>query len=244
MPVSAPSAGRWCCGSRTPWPPGVTSLHTFGDTFRPLAEAATGGAVTIRVFPSGTLGQEREVVQQLQEGLVDFMVSGSAIWGSVAPKLQVLDFPFMWRDWAHVHRIVDGPVGREAADYLDRAVRMRPLAWSDSFGFRHVVTRSRDITETGQLAGPQDPDDPDADLRQGGGVDGRQPDADGLRRGLHVAADRRDRRLRARREHDHAAALLRDCRLHGAHGPHRRRAGPVGVDRDAGTPARRPARRA
>jgi len=133
--------------------PGVTSLHTFGHTFRELAEQTTGGAVTIRVFPSGTLGQEREVVQQLQEGLVDFMVSGSAIWGSVAPKLQVLDFPFMWRDWAHVHRIVDGPVGREAADYLEHAVRMRPLAWSDSFGFRHVVTRSRDITETSQLAG-------------------------------------------------------------------------------------------
>ena len=30
---------------------------------------------------------------------------------------------------------------------------MRPLAWSDSFGFRHVITRSHDITETGQLAG-------------------------------------------------------------------------------------------
>ena len=132
---------------------GQTSLHTFGDSFRQLAEQATGGGVTIRVFPSGTLGQEREVVQQLQEGLVDFMVSGSAIWGSVAPKLQVLDFPFMWHDWGHVHRIVDGPVGREAAEYLDRAVRMRPLAWSDSFGFRHVVTRSRDITDVSQLAG-------------------------------------------------------------------------------------------
>ena len=133
--------------------PGQTSLHTFGDTFRGLAEAATGGAVTVRVFPSGTLGQEREVVQQLQEGLVDFMVSGSAIWGSVAPKLQILDFPFMWRDWAHVHQIVDGPVGRQMAEYLADAVRMRPLAWSDSFGFRHVVTRSRDITEARQLEG-------------------------------------------------------------------------------------------
>ncbi len=133
--------------------PGRTSLHTFGDTFRALAEAATGGAVTVRVFPSGTLGQEREVVQQLQEGLVDFMVSGSAIWGSVAPKLQILDFPFMWRDWAHVHRLVDGPVGGQMADYLAGAVRMRPLAWSDSFGFRHVVTRSRDITDARQLAG-------------------------------------------------------------------------------------------
>ena len=132
---------------------GATALHVFGDTFRQLAEERTGGAVTIRVFPSGTLGQEREVVQQVQEGLVDFMVSGTAIWGSVAPKLQVFDFPFMWRDWAHVHRIVDGPIGREAADYLERSVRMRPFAWGDSFGFRQVITRSRDVSDTSQLAG-------------------------------------------------------------------------------------------
>ena len=72
---------------------GPTALHVFGDKFRELAEAATGGAVTVRVFPSGTLGQEREVVQQLQEGLVDFMVSGTAIWGSVAPRLQVVRLP-------------------------------------------------------------------------------------------------------------------------------------------------------
>jgi tripartite ATP-independent transporter DctP family solute receptor len=131
----------------------TTALHVFADTFRTLAEEATAGAVTVRIFASNTLGQEREVVQQLQEGLVDFMVSGTAIWGSVAPKLQVFDFPFMWRDWDHVHGIVDGPVGREAADYLAGAVRMRPVAWGDSFGFRHVITRSRDVTETGQLAG-------------------------------------------------------------------------------------------
>ena len=30
---------------------------------------------------------------------------------------------------------------------------MRPLAWGDSFGFRQVITRSRDVTEPGQLAG-------------------------------------------------------------------------------------------
>jgi len=132
---------------------GPTALHVFGDTFRALAEKATGNAITIRIFPSGTLGQEREVVQQLQEGLVDFMVSGTAIWGSVAPKLQVFDFPFLWRDWNHVHGIVDGRIGHDAADYLERTVRMRPLAWGDSFGFRQVVTRSRDVSEPAQLAG-------------------------------------------------------------------------------------------
>ena len=132
---------------------GPTALHVLGQTFKEIVEAKTNGAVIVRVFASGTLGQERETVQQVQEGLIDFMVSGSAIWGSVAPKLQVLDFPFLWRDWAHVHRIVDGAAGQRAADYLEQTVRMRPLAWGDSFGFRNVVTRSRDITDPSRLAG-------------------------------------------------------------------------------------------
>jgi tripartite ATP-independent transporter DctP family solute receptor len=132
---------------------GRTALHVLADRFRELAERATNGAVRIRIFPSGTLGQEREVVQQLQEGLVDFMVSGTAIWGSVAPKLQVLDFPFMWRDWDHVHRAIDEGLGAEAAGYLERTVRMRPFAWGDSFGFRQVVTRSREVSDPSQLAG-------------------------------------------------------------------------------------------
>jgi tripartite ATP-independent transporter DctP family solute receptor len=132
---------------------GVTALHVFAEKFRDRVDRATNGAVQVRLFPSGTLGQEREVVQQLQEGLVDFMVSGTAIWGSVAPKVQVFDFPFLWKDWDHVHRVLDGHVGREAADYLERTVRMRPFAWGDSFGFRQVITRSQDITRPDQLAG-------------------------------------------------------------------------------------------
>lgn len=132
---------------------GPTALHVFGQTFKEIVEERTHGAVIVRVFASGTLGQERETVQQLQEGLIDFMVSGTAIWGSVAPKLQVLDFPFLWRDWDHVHGVIDGPTGQAAADYLATTVRMRPLAWGDSFGFRNVFTRSRDVADPAQLAG-------------------------------------------------------------------------------------------
>jgi tripartite ATP-independent transporter DctP family solute receptor len=132
---------------------GNTALHVFADRFRQVVESMSGGEIKMRLFPSGTLGQEREVVQQLQEGLVDFMVSGTAIWGSVAPKMQVFDFPFLWRDWSHVHSVVDTSLGSAAADYLASSVRMRPFAWGDSFGFRHVITRNRDVSEPAQLAG-------------------------------------------------------------------------------------------
>jgi tripartite ATP-independent transporter DctP family solute receptor len=132
---------------------GQTALDVLAQKFREAVEAKTGGAVRVQVFPNGALGQERETVQQLQEGLIDVMVSGTAIWGSVAPKIQVMDFPFLWRDTAQIHRVLDGPVGKEAADYLESAARIRPLAWGDSFGFRQVITRSRAVTEPRELAG-------------------------------------------------------------------------------------------
>ena len=212
---------------------GPTSLHSFGAAFRELAEAKTGGAVQVRLFPSGTLGQEREVVQQLQEGLVDFMVSGTAIWGSVAPKLQLFDFPFLWRDWDHVHGVVDGtrrPRGRGLhggggpgpPPGLGRFVRLPP-------GGHPVARRERG----GPARRSQDPDHPVADLSAGGGAHGREPDAHGFRRGVHVAPDGRHRRLRARREHHPATALLRGRALHGAHPAHRGRPGPVRLERRA-----------
>ena len=158
-------AGATAC----PQNQGAVSLSAQAVCQRPLDQATAkgitiqntdltgvsfaGADLTNSVFASNTLGQEREIVQQVQEGLVDFMVSGSAIWGSVAPRLQLLDFPFLWRDWDHVHHMVDGPLGSEVADYLAAAVRMRPLAWGDSFGFRQVVTRSREIREPRDFAG-------------------------------------------------------------------------------------------
>jgi hypothetical protein len=48
---------------------------------------------------------------------------------------------------------MDGAVGQRANEYRERTVQMPPLAWGDSFGFRTVVTRSRDITDASRLAG-------------------------------------------------------------------------------------------
>ena len=180
------------------------------------------------MFPSGTLGQEREVVQQLQEGLVDFMVSGTAIWGSVAPKLQLFDFPFLWRDWDHVHGVVDGPVGREAADYMeaavarpaarlgrlvrlppgDHALARRHRARPSSPGLKLRTIQSPIYVKAVELMGASPTPMAFGEVYtslQTGVIDGYEHDA----------------------EHDPAAALLRGRALHGAHAPHRRRAGPL-----------------
>ena len=45
------------------------------------------------------------------------------------------------------------PSAARSADYLAGAAAVRPFAWGDSFGFRQVVTRSREILTPADLAG-------------------------------------------------------------------------------------------
>ncbi len=132
---------------------GNTALDVFAKKFKELAAAKSGGRIDIQIFANNVLGQEKEVVQQVQQGLVDMMASGSAIWGSVAPKAQVLDLPFLWSNYDHIAKAVDGEAGALLAGHLEEAAKARPLAWFYSFGFRNVVTRSKEVRAPEDLKG-------------------------------------------------------------------------------------------
>jgi len=132
---------------------GDTALDVYAVKFKELVAAKTGGAVEIQVFPNGQLGQEREIVQQVQQGLCDLMASGTAIWGTVAPKLQILDLPFLFRDYDHIHKTMDGEVGAALTKYVEERTGVRIMAYYDSFGFRSVVTRNKQVKSIDDMKG-------------------------------------------------------------------------------------------
>jgi TRAP-type transport system periplasmic protein len=132
---------------------GDTALDVYAVKFKELAAAKSGGQVDIQVFPNGQLGQEREIVQQVQQGLCDFMASGTAIWGTVAPKIQILDLPFLFRDYDHIHKSMDGEVGQLLAKHVEERTGARPIAYYDSFGFRSVVTRTKEVKSIEDMKG-------------------------------------------------------------------------------------------
>ncbi len=107
----------------------------------------------VKIYASNTLGQEREIYEgmQLQSG-VACAVSGTAILNNFVPRMGVLDLPFLWKDYEHVHRVLDGPVGRALAEDLDKA-GFKVLAWMDSWGYRNLVTARKSVANPGDLKG-------------------------------------------------------------------------------------------
>lgn len=107
----------------------------------------------VKIYASNTLGQEREIYEgmQLQSG-VACAISGTAILNNFVPRMGVLDLPFLWEDYEHVHRVLDGPVGRVLEEDLDKA-GFKVLAWMDSWGYRNLVTARKPVTAASDLKG-------------------------------------------------------------------------------------------
>jgi TRAP-type transport system periplasmic protein len=89
-----------------------------------LAEL-TGGKMKVVHHHSGALGGEREVAQQIQLGAVDFGPITTAPLSTLVPEMSVFQLPYIFRDYDHVFKALDG--GDTLYKYYDAVLDRRAL---------------------------------------------------------------------------------------------------------------------
>ena len=93
------------------------------------------------MFAGGVLGSEKEVVEQLQSGAVQMTRVSLGILGPVVPETNAFNLPFVFRDQAHMRKIIDGEIGQEMLDKITNSdFNMVALAWMDG-GTRNLYTK-------------------------------------------------------------------------------------------------------
>lgn len=83
------------------------------ELFARLVAERSKGEVEIKVFPAGQLGQQRELIEQMQNGALDFAHANASPMAAFHEAYGVFDMPFLFRDKAHYFAVVEGPVGAE-----------------------------------------------------------------------------------------------------------------------------------
>ena len=78
-----------------------------------LLEKASGGKHRIKVFNKSALGSERETIDQVKIGALDFARVNVGPMNGVCPMTQVPTMPFLFRSVDHMRKALDGPVGEE-----------------------------------------------------------------------------------------------------------------------------------
>ena len=95
-------------------------------------EKATNGRISIQMFPSMQLGGEKEMIEQAQVGALQIARISVGAMGPVVDELNVFNMPFIFRDEAHMRKVIDGPIGQEL---LDKITAARRRGWSRSAGW-------------------------------------------------------------------------------------------------------------
>ena len=127
-------------------------VQKAAQKFADEVKARTNGHVEIRLFPSGQLGQEKEMFESMRLGSLEMgFIAGNAIESFEASE-GIFSLPYAFVNYDHVYRVQDGPIGKEIAKRVLDKTGVRYLAYGN-IGFRHTLTTIKPVHTPADMAG-------------------------------------------------------------------------------------------
>jgi len=114
-------------------------------------EKGTQGRYKCQQFPASALGGEREQIEAVQLGTQDLTNTSTGPLGNFVPETRIVDIPFLFRDYDHARKVMDGPIGQDLLKKM-QAKGLVGLAWTEN-GFRHMTNNKRPIVHASDAAG-------------------------------------------------------------------------------------------
>jgi TRAP-type transport system periplasmic protein len=104
------------------------------EKFKKIVEEKSKGSLKVQIYPNSTLGAEKEFYDGVRNGTIEMGVPGLIMQADI-PKMAVPEWPFLFKDYEHVKKVLNGEIGKEITADLEKEHGVKPLAWSAN-GFR------------------------------------------------------------------------------------------------------------
>jgi tripartite ATP-independent transporter DctP family solute receptor len=134
-------------------PLGYPTVEAVQNMGRKL-EKATNGRLSIQMYASMQLGGEKEAIEQAQVGAIQFARVSVGALGPVIDELNVFNMPYLFRNTAHMQKVIDGPIGQELMDKVTNNPKagLVALCWMDA-GARSLYDTKKAIRNIDDLKG-------------------------------------------------------------------------------------------
>ena len=102
--------------------------------FKKLVEERSKGRVKVEVYPNSQLFKDKEEMEALQMGSVQMLAPSLAKFAPLGVKeFEVFDLPFIFDDYAELHKVTQGPVGTKLLKKLEAKGIMGLAYWDNGF---------------------------------------------------------------------------------------------------------------
>jgi len=119
--------------------------------FIEAVEKRTNGTIKIANYPNNALGSPPEVLEQNILGAVDMSLPTQGQLGKYSKKFNCVMLPFLFENYAHADKVLDGPFIKWAAPDLDKAGLVFLSNWE--WGFRNLTNSRRPVNSPDDVKG-------------------------------------------------------------------------------------------
>ncbi|MEK1890961.1 MAG: TRAP transporter substrate-binding protein [Phyllobacterium sp.] len=127
--------------------PTVEAVKYLSD----LLKERTNGRYAIEVFHSGQLGEEKDVIEQAQFGVIDMIRVSMGPFNNMVPETIVPSLPYVFRSTEHMRKTLDSEVGDEILAAFEKH-NLVALAFYDS-GARSFYNAKHPVKSVADLKG-------------------------------------------------------------------------------------------
>jgi len=134
-------------------PAGYPTVAATENLGKKLSEA-TGGRLSVQMYPSMQLGGEKETIEQTQIGAIQLLRVSAGTMGPIVDDINVVNMPFLFKNIAHSEKMMDGPIGQELLDKITASpsANLVALCWMNS-GARSLYNSKRPIKSIEDVKG-------------------------------------------------------------------------------------------
>ncbi|MDY6792414.1 MAG: TRAP transporter substrate-binding protein [Thermodesulfobacteriota bacterium] len=128
-----------------------SAQNIAAEKFKELIEQRSKGKIKVQIFHSASLGNETEILQQVQMNTVQMAIITGGPFDTFDPVARVINYPFLFKDNAQADEILDGPLGAEILKSLESS-GFKGLCFSEN-GFRNLTNNKHEVKSPADIKG-------------------------------------------------------------------------------------------
>ena len=131
--------------------PASSAFGLASEEFAKLVNEKTNGRYHITVYNDGQLGDERDSIEAVQLGNLDFAIVNVSVLANFVPQLSVFDLPYVIQSTEHADKVFKGDVGDQMMEWIS-GIGVKGLGVWES-GFRNLTNSVREVNSLEDVAG-------------------------------------------------------------------------------------------
>jgi len=113
------------------------------DYFAKRVEELSHGKIKVEVYPNAQLGKDKVVLKKLKFNTVQMAAPSFSKFTGLVPQLGLFDLPFLFKNEQHLHKVLDGEVGKKLRDMVTKKGYVALAYWDN--GFKQLTDSKRPL---------------------------------------------------------------------------------------------------